>query len=214
MLHSLFVFVAIVCVICSCATKHEQPMNDSVRPVDLTVELIPSFETVYSNLSIAVRPLRIPGWIDVDSVPREVVELTHSDASILFPNGFEIPDNVNVSAFAKHEVDSNINAIWYRMQVNNSENKDIWVVLYGDTTGPLAAHLVATKGVGNGNARIDSPSSIRQAYVESYEKTVITTKVVTIEHGRFVSSNVQTSTFGPDNMTDAKVKALKDKFFK
>jgi hypothetical protein len=87
-------------------------------------------------------------------------------------------------------------------------------VLY-TTAGPVAQYCPATKGVGYGYAKIDSPTSFRQVFIDKGEKTIVTTKKVTIGNGRFVVSDEQSSTFSErDNPVDARVNTLTEQFFK
>lgn len=217
MLRILFVAVFTVSLFSACGSDDAQDVADSLKLRDSTPAVSDghsTYEKVHGNLMMLLQDVKIPDWIDVDSVRSYSIDVT-PDAKLLFPAGFTIPDDVTVTATAKHDVDSSIHAIWYKMQVQGSENKDIWVVLYGDTTGPLTQHCVATKGVGYQYAKIDSPVSIREVFIQEGEKTVVITKKVTIENGHFVTGDEQTSTFSDrDNLVPARVKAVTDEFFK
>ena len=190
--------------------------TSSVQTVDslpLSSAGAPVFQTVYATVLSEVEPLSIPAWIHVDSVGNNRYQLQHAEALVVFPDGFGIPEEVNVFAFATHEVDDTTRAVWYKMEVQGSSNSDIWVVLYGDA-GVLAANLVATKGNGEGYGKIDSPASIRQVFIQPGEKMIVTTKVVSMENGRFITRDEQSSTFSDTgNLQEPKAKSLIEKFF-
>lgn len=199
----------------SCGVESINEHRDSVITVQLPPASLPDqSQAEYARLLGVLEPLPFPTLVDVDSVRNYVVELTHVQAQLLFPPDFGLPDDVSVQAFAKHTPDSTTNAIWYRMQKTGTENKDIWIVLYNDTAGPLAVRCPATKGDDYAFAKIMSPDSLREIYIDRGEKTIVTTRTVVIQNGRFVPSDEVTSSFGPGNGADAKVQAAMESFRK
>lgn len=201
MLRSLCIPFLIAFVFCSCGSDVQEAEKDSTSSAQTTADTNSGpmpYEKVHGNLTTLLPKLTIPDWIDVDSIRSYSIEVAHADVATLFPAGFGVPDDVFVTAFATHTVDSSTHAIWYRMQLQGSDNKDIWVVLY-DNAGPVAQYCPATKGVGYGYAKIDSPASFRQVFIENGGKTAVTTKVVTMSNGHFAVSNEQTSATLPEN---------------
>lgn len=206
-------FVALM--LSSCGPDESQHKQDSLLADSIITAAFsdPSeFGMVHSRLLLLLQPQMIPDWMHVDTVRSAGLSLSHEEAIAVFPSGFGIPEEVNVTALSKQDVDSLTHIIWYRMELQGADGKDIWAVLYNDTSA-LAAHLASTKGAGYGYAKIDSPTTIREVVIQPGEKTVVTTKMVTITEGKFVSSDGEISTFGPDNLAGEKAQAVADKFF-
>ncbi len=206
---------SILMLLASCGTEVVQDNSDSVvvDSVMTSVTHTPAeIPAIYTDLKAQLAKLTFPKWIHTDSAFGSNIALSHEDAMKLFPPAFGIPDEVNVYAIAQHEVEPFVHALWFRMEVQGSENKDIWIVLY-NKDAPSVAHLAATKGVGLGYAKIDSPTFMREVFIDKGDKTMVTTKTVAIGKGNFGISDEQTSTFGPDNQADDKAKDVADKFF-
>lgn len=188
----------------SCGSGDSTTGADSVQTHDSTAQTAaeqPEYKEVHGGMMLLLPDMKIPGWINVDSVPEYNLNVKHEEVAVLFPSGFGVPEEVDVYAFAKHDVDATIHAIWYKMQVQGSENKDIWMVLY-DTNGPLAAHCAATKGVGYQSGRIDAVNSLREVFIDQSTENNVTAKVIAIENGKFVTKSESTSTM-PAGTTSA-----------
>lgn len=160
----------------------------------------PKYKEVHGGMMLLLPEMKIPSWINVDSIPEYNLNVKHEEVAALFPSGFGVPEEVDVYAFAKHTVDASVHAIWYKMQVQGSQNKDIWIVLYDDN-GPLAAHCAATKGVGYQSGRIETATALREVFVDQSAGNIATAKVIAIENGKFVTKAETASAVVPG--TDA-----------
>lgn len=188
--------VLAVALFSSCGSGDAAINSDSVQTHDAVTQTPaeqPKYKEVHGGMMLLLPEMKIPGWINVDSVPEYNLNVKHEEVAVLFPPGFGVPEEVDVYAFAKHDVDASTHAIWYKMQVQGSENKDIWVVLY-DTNGPLAQHCAATKGVGYQSGRIDAANSLREVFIDQSAENNVTAKVISIENGKFVTKSESTST--------------------
>jgi hypothetical protein len=208
-------YVLLLFMFSSCGMQDPKENRDPDTALEQSITL-PSDQNVneYALLHTKLQPLRLPDWIDVDSVRHAMVEITPQQLGLLFPPDFGIPGDVRVHAFATLQTDSATNAICYRMQKEGTANKDIWVVLYDHIGKPVAIHCPATKGEDHGYAKIVAADSMREVFIDKGEKTIVRTKTVVMRNGRFVTSDEVTTTFGPGNDTDAKVQTLLENFWK
>ncbi|HTF03206.1 MAG TPA: hypothetical protein VK826_04240 [Bacteroidia bacterium] len=214
-----FGIIALWFVLGSCSSS-ENRGDTTVPPSDVvqsTASDTNRFALVRAKIQMSVGPLTIPGWIAFDSIQNPKVPVTAADAALLFPKDFGIPSEVSVFAFAKQEIDSVTDGIWFYMELNSDDgppNKDMWLVLYNKNSVPTAAHCFATSGVGFAYAKMDSASSFREILIEEMEKINVTTSTVTIVKGAFVKDNETHKTFGSDRASYDASRKYVDDFFK
>jgi hypothetical protein len=220
MVRTLTAFFLVAFVFSGCSNAPGNKSTDTI-PAGVPAESVSTvqtpFQLVYARTSASVDTLAYPAWITVDSIFNYKVAVTHEDAALLFPKGFEIPNEVSLNAFGKSQIDSTTHGIWYSMELHTGDgppNMDIWMVLYNDTAGAVAAHCFATRGVGSGFAKSDSVNVFREVLVKIDDKTVVTTKMVRIKNAHFVIEEEKTSTFGPQIQEQAKSKAYIENFLK
>ncbi len=209
---TLSAFIGIFCL--SCGVSNTNLNSDSVSG-DTTVRT-PAIQSsaywvAHAPLLNKLPLLNVPVVIHVDSSIGANEILTHEEAIALFPENFGIPEEVTVAAFAKQEIDLATYTIWFRMNVAGTENKDVWAVSYSET-GPVSVQLFATKGNGLAYCKADSQTLFRQVLIDKGEMTVVTTKTIKIENGKFVPDNGQSTTYKSGQESDSQ-KAI-DEFLK
>jgi len=220
MLRLFSVCLMFTLVMISCGEPQTTVCQDSV-----SVQMDPAQDSMDNspygiarlNLLTILPTWYAPASIDVDTIQDYNIIVSHAVVTMLFPEGFDVPSNVQVTAIAQQDIDAVNDAIWYHMTVKSNDgpdNQDVWMVLYNDTAGPTAAHCFATKGVGSGQAKMDSKTSFREVFVNGTEEVIVTTKTVTIENGKFIIHDEQTKTFPKESDVHSASKEYIREFFK